>query len=125
MWEAVAAEAQAVVFVTDRAGTALRRREHCLKLAGIPYLLQTERRPSGTYHKLCVRETDAVQAHLALQMGGHHRSVKLQEGTQTLFASLWEFGRTLFDEAAFAWEQVVALVLSAPKLLTWSGITRS
>ena len=121
MWEGIAAEPHAVVFVTDRPGAALRRREHCLKLAGIPYALQTERRPSGTYHKLSVRECDAVQAHLALQMGGHHRSVKLQEGAQTLFAGLFDFSRTLWDEAAFAWERLIGFVLHAPKLLTWSG----
>jgi len=63
-------EAQAVVFVSNRAGAALRRRERCLKLAGIPHGVEAERRPSGTYYKLCVRENDAVAAHLALQMGG-------------------------------------------------------
>lgn len=121
MSKTLAEDATAAVFVTDRAGAALRRREHCLKLAGIPYVLQTERRPSGTYHKLCVREDDAVQAHLALQMSGHHRSVKLQEGSQTLIASLFEFGRTFWDEARYAWSQVLALIMSAPKLLTWGG----
>ena len=121
MWEALATEAQTVVFVTDRAGAALRRREHCLKLAGIPYVLQAERRPAGTYHKICVRELDAVQAHLALQMGGHHRSVRLQEGAHTLFASLFDFGRTVWDETTFLWERLIGFVLHAPKLLTWSG----
>lgn len=122
MWEAIAAEAQAVVYVSDRSGAALRRREHCLKLAGIPYVLHTERRPSGTYHKLCVRDRDAVQAHLALQMGGHTRSVKLREGSQTVLASLLDFGRTLWDEAALAWERFVAVLRDAPRLLTWGGL---
>src|SRR5262245_21982150 len=72
-------EAQAVVFVSNRAGAALRRRERCLKLAGIPHGVEAERRPSGTYYKLCVRENDAVAAHLALQMGGCGRTVKLQD----------------------------------------------
>ena len=72
-------EAQAVVFVSNRAGAALRRRERCLKLAGIAHGVQAERRPSGTYYKLCVRENDAVAAHLALQMGGCGRTVKLQD----------------------------------------------
>ena len=122
MWNALATEATAVVFVTDRAGAALRRREHCLKLAGIPYVLQAERRPSGTYHKICVREADAIQAHLALQMGGHQRTVKLQAGVQTLFASLFDFSRTMWDETTFLWERVIGFVLHAPKLLTWAGL---
>src|SRR5579884_1507572 len=51
-----AGEARAVVFVADRSGPALRRRERCLKLAGIPHTVAVERRPSGTYYKLSVRE---------------------------------------------------------------------
>ena len=37
VWNAVVEEPQAVVFVSDRSGAALRRRERCLKLAGIPH----------------------------------------------------------------------------------------
>jgi len=62
MWNAVLEEPQAVVFVSDRSGAALRRRERCLKLAGIPHGIEAERRPSGTYYKLYVRERDAVAA---------------------------------------------------------------
>jgi hypothetical protein len=65
VWNAVVEEPQAVVFVSDRSGAALRRRERCLKLAGIPHGIEAERRPSGTYYKLLVREQDAVAAHLA------------------------------------------------------------
>ena len=46
----------AVVFVCDRQGAVLQRRERCLKLAGIPYGIHAEHRPSGTYYKLCVRD---------------------------------------------------------------------
>ena len=37
----------AVVFVCDRQGAALQRRERCLKLAGIPYGIHAEHRPVG------------------------------------------------------------------------------
>ncbi len=101
MWEAVAEDQGAVVFVGDRAGAALRRRERCLKLAGIPYTVAAERRASGTYYKLCVREQDAVAAHLALQMGGVGRSVRLQEQRQkTLATTLREMVQTLWEEIA-------------------------
>ncbi len=114
-----AAELQAVVFVTDRQGAALRRREHCLKLAGIAYVVQPERRPSGTYYKLCVREGEAVAAHLALQMGGCGRSLRLKEPQSTMAASLRELGRTLWDELVLLTQRLVELVRrTAPRLLT-------
>ena len=119
MWNAVDGEPQAVVFVSDRAGAALRRRERCLKLAGIVHEVRTERRPSGTYYKLCVRETDTVGAHLALQMGGCNRSVKLQETQPTLTATFRELGRTLWDEVALLVGKVKDFVRGiAPRLLT-------
>src|SRR5438309_4256822 len=99
MWNAVEGEPQAVVFVSDRAGAALRRRERCLKLAGIVHELRTERRPSGTYYKLCVRESDTVAAHLALQMGGCNRSLKLKESRPSVLATVREMSRTAWDEA--------------------------
>src|SRR5881396_3890212 len=100
MWNAVEGDSQAVVFVSDRAGAALRRRERCLKLAGIVHEVRSERRPSGTYYKLCVRETDTVGAHLALQMGGCNRSTKLHETQPTAVATFRDLGRTLWDELA-------------------------
>lgn len=103
MMEAVAEEPGAVVFVGDRAGAALRRRERCLKLAGIPYTVTAERRASGTYYKLCVREQDAVAAHLALQMGGVGRSVRLQEQRQQSLAG------TLLEMLQTFWEELVLL----------------
>jgi len=113
------AEGGAVVFVCDRQGAALQRRERCLKLAGIVYRVEAERRPSGTYYKLCVRETDAVAAHLALQMGGCNRSSRLRQPQPSLSATLREMGRTLLDELVVLVGRLKDLVASvAPKLLT-------
>jgi len=118
MWEAVSAEPQAVVFVSDHAGAGLRRRERCLKLAGIAHIVAAERRPSGTYYKLCVREADAVAAHLALQMGGCGRSLRLREQQPTVGAALRDMARTLWDEAALLWSRLIdALRSAAPRLL--------
>ena len=119
MWNAVVEEPQAVVFVSDRSGAALRRRERCLKLAGIPHAIEAERRPSGTYYKLIVREQDAVAAHLALQMGGCGRTLKLQETTPTLGATFRDLARTLWDELRLLAGKLSDLVWSvAPRLLT-------
>jgi hypothetical protein len=119
MWNAVVEEPQAVVFVSDRSGAALRRRERCLKLAGIPHSIEAERRPSGTYYKLIVREQDAVAAHLSLQMGGCGRTLKLQETTPTLGATFRDLARTLWDEVALLAGKVMDFVWSvAPRLLT-------
>jgi hypothetical protein len=119
MWNAVVEEPQAVVFVSDRSGAALRRRERCLKLAGIPHSIEAERRPSGTYYKLIVREHDAVAAHLALQMGGCGRTLKLQETTPTLGATFRDLARTLWDEISLLAGKVADFVWSvAPRLLT-------
>jgi hypothetical protein len=119
VWNAVVEEPQAVVFVSDRSGAALRRRERCLKLAGIPHAIEAERRPSGTYYKLIVREQDAVAAHLALQMGGCGRTLKLQETTPTLGATFRDLARTLWDELTLLAGKVADLVWSvAPRLLT-------
>ena len=119
MWEALAAEPQAVVFVSDRSGAALRRRERCLKLAGIPYTLDAERRPSGTYYKLSVREPDAVAAHLALQMGGCGRSLRLRESHSTVRAALKDVAQTLWDEILLLMSRVVDWARdAAPRLIT-------
>ena len=119
MWNAAEEEPQAVVFVSDRSGAALRRRERCLKLAGIPHSIEAERRPSGTYYKLIVREHDAVAAHLALQMGGCGRSLKLQEANPTLGTTLKDLARTVWDEVTLLATKLLDLMWSvAPKLLT-------
>jgi hypothetical protein len=109
---------RAAVFVTDRQGAALARRERCLKLAGLVYAVETERRPSGTYYKLSVRERDAVAAHLALQMGGCTRSSRLRESQPTFTASLREFARTLWEEALLLFGRLTDVVRNAtPRLL--------
>jgi hypothetical protein len=111
-------EAQAVVFVSNRAGAALRRRERCLKLAGIPHGVQAERRPSGTYYKLCVRENDAVAAHLALQMGGCGRTVKLQDPTPSFFDTLREIARAALEELTLLATKLIDAIRGiAPVLL--------
>jgi hypothetical protein len=114
-----AGEARAVVFVADRSGPALRRRERCLKLAGIPHTVAVERRPSGTYYKLSVRERDAVAAHLALQMGGCGRSLRLRDAPSGgLLRSLREVARTLWDELRLLGGCLVDLVRRVtPRLL--------
>jgi hypothetical protein len=112
-------EAQAVVFVSNRAGAALRRRERCLKLAGIAHGVQAERRPSGTYYKLCVRENDAVAAHLALQMGGCGRTVKLQDPKPSFIDTLREIARAALDEISLLVTRLVDAIRGiAPLLLT-------
>ncbi len=121
MWNAVAEEPQAVVFVSDRNGAALRRRERCLKLAAIPHTVEAERRPSGTYYKLCVREGDAVAAHLALQIGGCGRSLRLQENRTTfsLGSTIRDVARTMWDEAVLLVGKLADLLRGmAPQLLT-------
>jgi len=95
-----AAEAAAVVFICDREGAALERRERCLKLAGIAYRIQAERRPSGTYYKIHVPGHDAVAAHLALQMGGCGRPARLREGRMSWAATLNDIVRMIWDEVA-------------------------
>ena len=108
----------AVVFVCDRQGAALQRRERCLKLAGIPYGIHSEHRPSGTYYKLCVRESDAVAAHLALQMGGCGRSSRLKQNRSSFTATLRDIAPTLWDEILLLVGRVTDVVRgSAPLLL--------
>jgi len=119
MERVVEAEPRAVVFVCDRQGAALGRRERCLKLAGIAFDIAAERRPSGTYYKLCVRERDAVAAHLALQMGGCGRSSRLKQSQSGVAASLREITRTVWDEALLLLERLIDLLWTrAPRLLS-------
>jgi hypothetical protein len=115
---------RAVVFVCDRKGAALSRRERCLKLAGLVHRVEAERRPSGTYYKLTVRECDAVAAHLALQMGGCARSSRLRQDQSGLTRSVREIARTLWEEALLLVGRVKDFLSAVtPKLLT--GPTRS
>src|SRR5690349_4353482 len=125
MQKAVEEEPRAVVFVCDRQGAVLGRRERCLKLAGIPYAVETERRPSGTYYKLYVRERDAVTAHLALQMGGCGRSSRLRHDRAGIAASLRDIARTLWEEALLLFGRLTDFVRAAPRLLTGPNGTNS
>src|SRR5215470_4201534 len=125
MGYAVEGEAGAVVFVCDRQGAALQRRERCLKLAGVVYTVEAERRPSGTYYKLCVREPDAVAAHLALQMGGCNRSSRLRQTQPSLGATLRDMARTMWEEILLMVGRVTDFVrTTAPKLLTGPRASR-
>jgi hypothetical protein len=118
MGHAVEGEPAAVVFVCDRQGAALQRRERCLKLAGIVYTVDAERRPSGTYYKLCVREPDAVAAHLALQMGGCARSSRLRQNRTSVTATLRDMAQTLWEETLLLVGRLLDLVRSStPRLL--------
>jgi len=118
MLNAVEEEPRAVVFVCDRQGAALSRRERCLKLAGIVHWVEAERRPSGSYYKLLVREHDAVTAHLALQMGGCARSSKLQQTQASFGGTLREVARTFWDEILLLLGRLTDFVKEvAPKLL--------
>src|SRR5262245_7198392 len=112
--------ARAVVFVTERTGPALRRRERCLELAGIAYSLESEPRPSGTYWKLCVAEPDAVNAYLALAAGGAQRRPRLQEhAVPGLTESLADVAGMLRDEAALAAAKLLDTARGvAPQLLS-------
>lgn len=117
---------RAVVFVSDRQGPALHRRERCLRLAGIVHAVETEHRASGTYYKLHVRSTDAVAAHLALQMGGCGRSSRLRESRFSVTATLRDVARTLWDEAVLLAGRLVELVWSsAPRLLVGPAASRA
>ena len=118
MGNAVEGESGSVVFVCDRQGAALQRRERCLKLAGIVYGVEADRRPSGTYYKLCVRESDAVAAHLALQMGGCGRSSRLRQPQTGVRGTLREMARAAWEETLLLFGRLVDLVWSvAPRLL--------
>jgi hypothetical protein len=118
MEKAVDEDPHAVVFVCDRQGAALGRRERCLRLAGIAYGIEAERRPSGTYYKVYVREGDAVAAHLALQMGGCGRSSRLAQNPPGMMASFRDVASTLWDELLLLLGRLVDYVWSAPRLVT-------
>src|SRR5262245_31986107 len=122
-----ATEYRAVVFVSERDGPALRRRERCLELAGITYSLESERRPSATYYKLCVPEGDAVNAHLALGLGGCGRSPRRQDQDPPgVSECLSDVAGMLRDEAAIAAEKLVdRLRTIGPQLLDTLRTIRS
>ena len=108
-----------MVFVSDRDGQALRRRERCLELAGIAYGLESERRVAATYYKLCVSEGDAVNAYLALGVAGYGRSRRLREHPEPgLTEALSDVAGMLGHEAAVAAGRLLdAVKVAAPHLL--------
>ncbi len=110
---------RAVVFVSDRMGPALRRRERCLELAGIAHAVASERRPSGIWFKLSVAERDAVDAYAALALGGCGRSPRLPEASAPGVAeSLSDVAGMLRDEVQVAAGKLVDAVRTvAPQLL--------
>lgn len=86
--------------------------------AGIPSELESERRPSGVYYKLCVADADAVPAHLALALGGCARPPRLREpGTPALIEGLGDVAGMLRDEAAIAATRLLDAVRAAAPLL--------
>ena len=115
MWDS--ADWRGVVFVSDRSAASLRRRERCLELAGITSSIVTERRPSGTYYKLCVREEDTVDAHLALQLGGFCRSVKLRRNNRGVTDVIEDLASGAWEEFLALLDRVAELVRTAPRLL--------
>lgn len=123
---AAAAETVAVVFICDRQGAALERRERCLKLAGISYRVQAERRPSGTYYKLYVPDEEALAAHLALQMGGCGRATRLKDDGSSVMGTVRDIASTLWDELLVLLGRMTDFVRSsAPRLLRGPDTTPS
>jgi hypothetical protein len=113
MWDS--ADWTGVVFVSDRPDGALRRRERCLVRAGLACSILSERRASGTYFKLCVREHDVVDAHLALRLGGFCRSARLRgRGAGAAVRSL---PRTVWDQIVLLAQSLVDLVRQGPRRL--------
>lgn len=119
MWDS--ADWSAVVFVGDRPDAALRRRERCLKLAGVASSVVTERRPSGLYYKLCVQEGDVLNAHLALRLGGFCRTVRLRSARPSVAARLEDLIRETLEEALHLLNRVLDFVRDTPRLLAFSG----
>lgn len=119
MWDS--ADWRAVVFVSDRTDAALRRRERCLKLAGIASSVVIERRPSGTYHKLCVREGDVLNAHLSLRLGGFCKTVRLRPERAGVSARLEQVIRETLEEAMLLLNRIVDFVRDSPLLLAYTS----
>jgi len=115
------ADWRAVVYVSDRAGAAISRRERCLRLAGIACTVLVEHRPSGPYHKLCVREHSAVDAHLALRLAGFTHAVRFSPPSAGVAAALRDLINTIREEIDLLVREAVDLVRTAPQRLTISA----
>jgi len=65
-----------------------------------------------------VRESDAVAAHLALQMGGCGRSARLKQNRSSFGSTLRDIAQTLWDEVMLLIGRVTDVVRgTAPVLL--------
>lgn len=107
----------AVVFISDRVGRAMRRRESCLQAAGIAHAVEWERRPSGTYFKLCVAERDAVEAYLALA-ARCGRAPRLREAKAPALAeSLTDVATMFRNEARVAADRLIDVARAVGPLL--------
>ena len=115
------AEWRAVVYVSDRAGAAIYRRERCLRQAGIACFVLVEHRPSGPYYKLCVQEHMAVDAHLALRLAGFTRSVRFSPPSEGIAAALRDLISTIREEVDLVVREAYDLVRSAPERLMLSA----
>jgi hypothetical protein len=115
------AEWRAVVYVSDRAGAAIYRRERCLRQANIACVVLVENRPSGPYYKLCVQEHTAVDAHLALRLAGFTRSVRFSPPSEGVAAALRDLINTIREEVDLLVVQAVDLVRTAPQRLAVSA----
>ena len=115
------AEWRAVVYVSDRAGAAVYRRERCLRQANIACVVLLESRPSGPYYKLCVQEHAAVDAHLALRLAGFTKSVRFSPPSAGVAAALRDLISTIREEVDLLVTQAVDLVRTAPQRLAVSA----
>jgi hypothetical protein len=115
------ADWRAVVYVSDRAGAAISRRERCLGQANIACVVLVEHRPSGPYYKLCVRENAAVDAHLALRLAGFTKSVRFSPPSEGVAAALRDLISTIREEVDLLVTQAVDLVRTAPRRLALSA----
>jgi hypothetical protein len=109
------AEWRAIVYVSDRGGAAIYRRERCLRQASIACVVLLEQRPSGPYYKLCVQEHAAVDAHLALRLAGFTRSVRFSPPSAGVAAALRDLINTIREEVDLLVTQAVDLVRTAPE----------
>jgi hypothetical protein len=114
------ADWRSVVYVSDRAGAAISRRERCLRQANIACVVLLEHRPSGPYYKLCVQDHAAVDAHLALRLAGFTKSVRFSPPSAGVAAALRDLISTIREEVDLLVTQAVDLVRTAPERLALS-----
>jgi hypothetical protein len=116
MWDS--ADWCGVVFVSDRRDAALRRRERCLRNAAIASFVLIECRPSGAYYKLCVREEDVLDAHLALRVGGLCCSLRLHKQRRGVIDWVEVWMQDVWEGALLLLTSFVDLLWESPRQLT-------